>query len=68
MTNAAKVRELISDLRRAGFGLDRQAGSHRQFKHSRFPGALTVSGREGDDAKPYQERQVRTAIQRVQNQ
>lgn len=57
-----KIRELLSDLRRAGFALDRQAGSHRQFKHPSFPGVITLSGQEGHDAKPYQERQVRAAI------
>jgi predicted RNA binding protein YcfA (HicA-like mRNA interferase family) len=62
-----KVRELISDLSRAGFTLDRQAGSHRQFKHARFPGTLTVSGNEGSDAKRYQEKQVQAAIAHVQN-
>jgi predicted RNA binding protein YcfA (HicA-like mRNA interferase family) len=63
-----KIRELLSDLRRAGFTLDRQAGSHRQFKHLRFAGVITVSGAEGQDAKRYQERQVRAAIERVQSQ
>ena len=31
-----KIRELISELRKAGFVLDRQKGSHRQFKHPSF--------------------------------
>ena len=57
-----KIRELISDLRKAGFTLDRQKGSHRQFKHPSFPGTITVSGGEGDDAKTYQERQTTKAI------
>ena len=57
-----KIRELISDLRKAGFTLDRQKGSHRQFKHPSFPGTITVSGGEGDDAKTYQERQITKAI------
>ncbi len=57
-----KIRELIKDLRRAGFILDRQKGSHRQFKHSSLAGVITVSGGEGDDAKTYQERQVAKAI------
>lgn len=57
-----KIRELISDLRRAGFALDRQKGSHRQFKHPSFQGIITLSGGEGDDAKTYQERQVAKAI------
>ena len=57
-----KIRELISDLRKAGFELDRQKGSHRQFKHPSFPGIITLSGGEGADAKTYQERQVTKAI------
>lgn len=46
-----KIRELISDLRKAGFALDRQKGSHRQFKHPSSQGIITLSGGEGDDAK-----------------
>jgi predicted RNA binding protein YcfA (HicA-like mRNA interferase family) len=57
-----KVRELIADMRKAGFGMDRQKGSHRQFKHPAFQGTVTLAGAEGDDAKPYQERQVTKAI------
>ena len=57
-----KIRQLISDLRKAGFSLDRQKGSHRQFKHPSFQGILTLSGGEGDDAKTYQERQVTKAV------
>jgi predicted RNA binding protein YcfA (HicA-like mRNA interferase family) len=57
-----KIRQLISDLRNAGFTLDRQKGSHRQFKHPSFQGILTLIGGEGDDAKTYQERQVEKAI------
>jgi predicted RNA binding protein YcfA (HicA-like mRNA interferase family) len=63
-----KIREIIADLRRAGFFLDRQSGSHRQFKHERFGGVVTVSGGEGGDAMPYQERQVKAAIQKVQDE
>lgn len=40
-------------------------GSHRKFSHARYPGAVTLSGHSGDDAKHYQERQVRQAIERV---
>ncbi|WP_395716450.1 type II toxin-antitoxin system HicA family toxin [Prosthecobacter sp.] len=49
-----KVRQLISDLKLAGFFLDRQKGSHRQFKHPEWPGIITISGGEGDDAQRYQ--------------
>ena len=57
-----KIRELITELRKAGFALDRQKGSHRQFKHPSFQGVITLSGGEGDDTKTYQERQVAKAI------
>ena len=57
-----KIRQLISDLKLAGFALDRQKGSHRQFKHADLPGVITVSGGEGDDVQRYQERQVAQAI------
>lgn len=40
-------------------------GSHRKFLHPRFPGAVTVSGKPGDDAKAYQEQQIKRAIDEV---
>jgi predicted RNA binding protein YcfA (HicA-like mRNA interferase family) len=56
-----KIRELIRDLQKAGF-VDRGGkGSHRNFQHPKGP-QVTVSG-PGDDAKPYQERQVEQAIE-----
>jgi predicted RNA binding protein YcfA (HicA-like mRNA interferase family) len=60
-----KIRELISDLVRAGF-VDRGGkGSHRNFEHPHGR-RVTVSGQPGDDAKPYQEREVRRAIEEAQ--
>jgi hypothetical protein len=41
-------------------------GSHRKLMHPRYRGAVTPSGQLGDDAKPYQEKQVRRAIEEVQ--
>jgi len=62
-----KVRELIRDLTAAGFGQIRGGGkgSHRKYTHLRYPGAVTLSGQDGEDAKPYQERQVKRAIEVV---
>ncbi|HTB83913.1 MAG TPA: type II toxin-antitoxin system HicA family toxin [Candidatus Sulfotelmatobacter sp.] len=58
-----KIRQLISDLERAGFFLSPGGkGSHRKFRHSKFAGAVILSGRDGDDAQHYQEKQVRNAI------
>jgi predicted RNA binding protein YcfA (HicA-like mRNA interferase family) len=56
-----KVRQLIRDLERAGF-VDRGGrGSHRNFEHPTGP-RVTLSGKPGDDAKPYQEREVQRAV------
>jgi predicted RNA binding protein YcfA (HicA-like mRNA interferase family) len=57
-----KIRDLLKYLRKAGFQLDRQKGSHRQFKHPNLAGVITLAGAEGDDAKSYQERQIAEVI------
>jgi predicted RNA binding protein YcfA (HicA-like mRNA interferase family) len=60
-----KIRELISDLEKVGFINRGGKGSHRNYQHPK--GArVTVSGKDGDDAKPYQEREVKKRIQEVQ--
>jgi predicted RNA binding protein YcfA (HicA-like mRNA interferase family) len=61
-----KVRELIADLRRADF-VDRGGkGDHRNFVHPKVTKPVTISGAEGDDAKQYQERAVKLAIEESQ--
>ena len=45
----AKVREIIALLRRDGWRQVRQQGSHRQFRHPRKPGCVTVAGKLGED-------------------
>ena len=57
-----KLRQLISDLKHAGF-VDRGGkGSHRNFVHPKA-GRVTLSGLPGDDAKPYHEKEVRRKIE-----
>ena len=59
-----KVRELIKDLKQAGFyEITGGKGSHRKFTHVNYVGAVTVSGKLGSDAKTYQEKQIRKAIE-----
>ena len=56
-----KLREPVTELLRAGF-VDRGGkGAHRNFLH---PAGIrvTLSGRAGDDAKRYQEREVASVI------
>lgn len=60
-----KIRELIAQLTEAGF-VDRGGkGSHRNFVHPGIAKPITISGKPGDDAKQYQIRAVRTAIEEV---
>ncbi|HEY8600269.1 MAG TPA: type II toxin-antitoxin system HicA family toxin [Thermomicrobiales bacterium] len=59
-----KLRELRAELRRAGFVLAYTTGSHETWRHP--SGAkLTLAGKDGADAKPYQERQLRAMITAV---
>jgi predicted RNA binding protein YcfA (HicA-like mRNA interferase family) len=57
------VRELIAELERAGFVNRSGRGSHRNFVHPNVAKPITVAGVPGDDAKHYQERAVRRAIE-----
>jgi predicted RNA binding protein YcfA (HicA-like mRNA interferase family) len=41
-----KVREVLALLARDGWHLVRTRGSHRQFKHPRKPGLVTIAGKE----------------------
>jgi predicted RNA binding protein YcfA (HicA-like mRNA interferase family) len=60
-----KIRELISDLEKAGF-VDRGGkGSHRNFVHPKIARPVTISGNPGDDAKRYQIRAVQLAVEEV---
>jgi predicted RNA binding protein YcfA (HicA-like mRNA interferase family) len=61
-----KIRELISDLEKAGFVSRGGKGSHRNFTHPHVANPVTISGKLGDDAKNYQERIVKYAVEESQ--
>lgn len=58
-----KIRELISELEKAGFVNRGGKGSHRNFVHPTVMKPVVISGKSGDDAKKYQERAVEAAIE-----
>ncbi len=62
-----KVRQLVADLEKTGFVNRGGKGSHRNFTHPKGL-RVTVSGKAGDDAKQYQERDVRRALDAVKEQ
>jgi predicted RNA binding protein YcfA (HicA-like mRNA interferase family) len=57
-----KIRDLIRDLERANFVNRGGKGGHRNYLHESGARA-TLSGKSGNDAKPYQEREVSRAIE-----
>ena len=62
-----KIRELEADLARAGFTKRPGKGSHRVWEHPKVLDGVAISGQPGGDAKPYQERDVREAIQQAKS-
>ncbi len=63
-----KVRQLKTDLRKAGFTWRPGKGSHSVWEHTLVPGEhVTISGNDGDDAEPYQERRLRIILELLRN-
>ncbi|NQX02717.1 type II toxin-antitoxin system HicA family toxin [bacterium] len=62
-----KIRDLLRDLRKAGFVLvDGGKGSHRKFQGKCGKVVVIVPGHDGDDAQRYLERQVQEKIKESQ--
>lgn len=58
-----KIRVLVAELQQAGF-VDRGGkGSHRNYVHPKVAKPITISGALGDDAKQYQVRAVKRALE-----
>ena len=58
-----KIKQLIKELEKAGFINRGGRGSHQNFIHPKGI-AMTISGKIGDDAKLYQEKEVNLKIKR----
>ena len=61
-----KVRDLENHLQKAGFDKSAAKGSHRKWRHAKGV-VLIISGKGGDDAKPYQEKAVAEAVEKVRS-
>ena len=62
-----KIRELKAMLQKVGFSQYPEKGSHTKWLHPLYPGRVTLSGKDGSNAKPYQEKEVTQAIQIVKD-
>ncbi|MBT4088931.1 MAG: type II toxin-antitoxin system HicA family toxin [Deltaproteobacteria bacterium] len=60
-----KLKQLIRDLEKAGFVNRGGKGSHRNFVHPDLAIPVTISGKLNDDAKQYQEKTIRSAIEEL---
>jgi len=47
-----KIREVIKLIEEDGWFLVATRGRHRQFKHARKPGRVTIAGHSSDDLAP----------------
>jgi len=61
-----KIKDLIMDLEKAGFNDRGGKGSHRNYVHPMVTRPITISGKSGNDAKHYQIRAVKRAIEESQ--
>lgn len=60
-----KIRALVKDLVQAGFVNRGGKGDHRNFVHPRVSRPVTIDGKLGEDAKHYQEKAVKTALEEL---
>lgn len=61
-----KIRELKQMLLQAGFTCEPAKGSHTKWKHPLLSGKLTLSGKDSLDAKSYQEKDVKKALEKIE--
>jgi predicted RNA binding protein YcfA (HicA-like mRNA interferase family) len=60
-----KVRELKAMLRRAGFVCRPGKGGHTVWEHPLLSSGVSISGKDGNDAQIYQEKDVRRILQEL---
>jgi len=63
-----KIRELKSMLQKAGFRCKPGKGSHTRWYHPRVPKPVVLSGKDGKDARPYQEEEVAEGLRQAGGQ
>lgn len=61
-----KIRELKAMLRKAGFEQRAGKGSHTVWSHPNLPEKVVLSGQDGNDAKPYQVKDVLAALRKLE--
>ena len=66
-TMPQKIRQLKAALAKAGFSVRPGKGSHTVWQHPELPGTtVTIAGKDGKDAQPYQVDDVKKALKRLE--
>ena len=60
-----KIKELKMLLLKAGCVCDNAKGSHTKWSHRKVADKLILSGKDGADAKPYQEKSVSNYLHEI---
>jgi predicted RNA binding protein YcfA (HicA-like mRNA interferase family) len=60
-----KIRELKQMLQKAGFSSKPAKGSHSKWIHPLLSEAIIIAGKDGNDAKVYLEKQVYSALEKI---
>ena len=60
-----KIRELKSMLLKSGFTSESAKGSHSKWSHPKLLRKIIVSGKDGNDAKTYLEKQINEALEEL---
>jgi predicted RNA binding protein YcfA (HicA-like mRNA interferase family) len=64
-----KIRQLKAALDKAGFSWRSGKGSHTVWTHPALPALeITLSGKDGDDAKPYQVKDIQNALKQLKGE
>ncbi len=64
-----KIRQLKATLAKAGFSWRPGKGSHTVWTHSALAELeITLSGKDGDDAKPYQVKDIQNALKQLKGE
>ena len=62
-----KKRDIRRNLRKAGFVETQGKGDHTKFRHPLLRNHVVVDGADGADAKPYDETNLRKALQELED-
>jgi len=60
-----KIRELKSILLKAGYTSESAKGSHSKWSHPELSKKIVISGKDGNDAKTYLEKQINEALEEL---